>query len=154
MSDPQPLVLDTITGPDTLADIQQTLDRAWACHEVPEIVRLHMDLAAVQAYSAVQRGGIALLLLPWVFRDLEVVSLLRYNWPVPAIAFAYVLAEYIYLAAVQMDGALISVISVLRRTNLVMVFALSALFFAERFIRQKIVAIGGVLLGIVLTILH
>ncbi len=46
MSDPQPLVLDTITGPDTLADIQQTLDRAWACHEVPEIVRLHMDLAA------------------------------------------------------------------------------------------------------------
>ncbi len=39
-------MLDTITGPDTLADIQQTLDRAWACHEVPEIVRLHMDLAA------------------------------------------------------------------------------------------------------------
>ena len=29
-----------------MADIQQTLDRAWACHEVPEIVRLHMDLAA------------------------------------------------------------------------------------------------------------
>ena len=130
------------------------LSSANALYDKYILATLHMDLAAVQAYSAVQRGGIALLLLPWVFRDLEVASLLRYNWPVPAIAFAYVLAEYIYLAAVQMDGALISVISVLRRTNLVMVFALSALFFAERFIRQKIVAIGGVLLGIVLTILH
>ncbi|WP_156374546.1 hypothetical protein [Pseudorhodoferax sp. Leaf274] len=54
----------------------------------------------------------------------------------------------------QIDGALISVISVLRRTNLVMVFALSALLFRERFIPQKMLAIGGVLLGIVLTLLH
>ena len=46
MTDPEPFVLDTITGPDTLADIQQTLDRAWTYYQVPELVRLHMDLAA------------------------------------------------------------------------------------------------------------
>lgn len=130
------------------------LSSANALYDKHILATLQMDLPAVQAYSAVQRGWLALLLLPWVFRQLEVVSLLRHNWAVPAIAFAYVLAEYIYLTAVQMDGALISVISVLRRTNLVMVFALSALFFTERFIRQKIVAIGGVLCGIVLTVLH
>ncbi len=130
------------------------LSSANALYDKHILVTLQMDLAAVQAYSAVQRGGIALLLLPWVLRDLEVLSLLRRNWAVPAIAFAYVLAEYIYLAAVKQDGALISVISVLRRTNLVMVFALSALFFQERYIRQKTLAIAGVLLGIVLTILH
>ncbi|SFD63925.1 DMT family transporter [Paracidovorax konjaci] len=130
------------------------LSSANALYDKHILATLQMDLAAVQAYSALQRGGIALLLLPWLFRDLEVASLVRRNWAVPAIAFAYVLAEYIYLAAVQMEGALISVISVLRRTNLVMVFALSALFFQERFIRQKTFAIAGVLLGIVLTVMH
>lgn len=130
------------------------LSSANALYDKHILATLQMDLAAVQAYSALQRGGIALLLLPWVFRSLEVMSMLRRNWAVPAIAFAYVLAEYIYLAAVKQDGALISVISVLRRTNLIMVFMLSALFFEERFIRQKVLAITGVLLGIVLTIQH
>ncbi|MDO4705275.1 MAG: hypothetical protein Q4A98_03575 [Comamonadaceae bacterium] len=64
------------------------------------------------------------------------------------------LAEYIYLAAVRQDGAMISVISVLRRTNLVMVFLLSAIFFRELHIPQKVVAILGVLLGIALTVLR
>lgn len=118
------------------------------------LATLHMDLAAVQAYSAVQRGAIAALLLPWVFRELELSSLLNRNWAVPAIAFTYIFAEFIYLTSVQSEGALISVISVLRRTNLIMVFALSAIFFKENFIKQKTVAIVGVLVGIFLTILH
>ena len=130
------------------------LSSANALYDKHILATLQMDLAAVQAYSAVQRGAIALLLLPWVLRDLEVLSMLRRNWAVPAIAFAYVLAEYIYLAAVQQEGALISVISVLRRTNLVMVFVLSTLFFRENYIWRKTLAIAGVLLGIVLTIVH
>ncbi|PAT35582.1 DMT family transporter [Vandammella animalimorsus] len=130
------------------------LSSANALYDKYILATLHMDLAAVQAYSALQRGTIALLLLPWIFRGMEAISLLTRNWAIPAIAFAYVLAEYIYLAAVQIDGAQISVISVLRRTNLIMVFALSAIFFNERFIRQKIIAISGVLIGITLTILH
>ncbi|OBF09713.1 ATP-binding protein [Mycobacterium sp. ACS4331] len=39
-------VLDTTTGPDTLAQIQNTLDQVWASAEVPERVQMHMDLAA------------------------------------------------------------------------------------------------------------
>lgn len=130
------------------------LSSANALYDKHILATLRLDLAAVQAYSALQRGAVALLLLPWLFRGLEARSLLRRNWAIPAIALAYVLAEYIYLAAVQMDGALISVISVLRRTNLVMVFLLSALFFTERFVRHKIVAISGVLAGIALTVLR
>ncbi|MDA8443712.1 EamA family transporter [Paracidovorax valerianellae] len=130
------------------------LSSANALYDKHILATLQLDLAAVQAYSAIQRGGIALLLLPWLLETMEWRSLLSRNWAVPAIAATYVLAEFIYLTAVQTDGALISVISVLRRTNLVMVFSLSALFFVERFIRQKILAIAGVLLGIGLTIIH
>jgi serine/threonine-protein kinase RsbW len=38
-------VLDTETGPDTLDAIQRTLDDAWSACDVPELVRMHMDLA-------------------------------------------------------------------------------------------------------------
>lgn len=130
------------------------LSSANALYDKHILANLHMSLAGVQAYSAIQRGSIALLVLPWLYRDLEGSSLFRRNWAVPAIACCYILAEYIYLSALQIDGAQISIISVLRRTNLVMVFLLSALFFAERYIRQKIIAISGVLLGILLTIVR
>jgi serine/threonine-protein kinase RsbW len=39
-------VLETTTGPDTLDAIQRTLDEVWQDHDVPEMVRMHMDLAA------------------------------------------------------------------------------------------------------------
>ena len=45
MTEP-PLVLETTTGPDTLDAIQATLDRLWAAHEVDDVVRMHIDLAA------------------------------------------------------------------------------------------------------------
>lgn len=39
-------VLETTTGPQTLDDIQHVLDEVWRENDVPEIVRIHMDLAA------------------------------------------------------------------------------------------------------------
>lgn len=130
------------------------LSSANALYDKHILTTVQMDLVAVQAYSALQRGGFALLLLPWLIKGTGTHGLRITHWAVPALAFSYVFAEYVYLAAVQMEGALISVISVLRRTNLVMVFALSALFFQEKFIRLKLLAISGVLAGIALTVLH
>lgn len=43
------LVLDTITGPDTLDQIQHVLDQLWAQHpEASPAARIHMDLAACE----------------------------------------------------------------------------------------------------------
>lgn len=146
------------------------LSSANALYDKHIVAQLRLDLAAVQAWSAVQRSVLALCLLPWVVpsmaRRLGGRGLRRgwsggyvawramwpKVWPVVAIAVAYVVAEYIYLAAVQVEGAMISVISVLRRTNLVMVFGLSAWLLQERFIRHKTVAMAGVLAGIALMV--
>ncbi|TPG28196.1 ATP-binding protein [Mycolicibacterium hodleri] len=37
--------LETVTGPNTLAQMQHTLDAAWAADDVPEYTRMCMDLA-------------------------------------------------------------------------------------------------------------
>lgn len=38
-------VLETTTGPDTLAAMQETLDRIWESQSVPDTVKMYMDLA-------------------------------------------------------------------------------------------------------------
>ena len=43
--------LETVTGPDTLAKMQQTLDAAWVAEEVPEYTRMCMDLAVSEIGS-------------------------------------------------------------------------------------------------------
>lgn len=137
------------------------LSSANALYDKHIVAQLRLDLAAVQAWCAVQRGVLALGLLPWMLRGVNWRDMAQWRrgwpgwrgvWPVVAIAVAYVVAEYIYLAAVQVEGAMISVISVLRRTNLVMVFGLSAWLLQERFIRHKTVAMAGVLAGIALMV--
>lgn len=58
MTDPGPLVLDTVTGPDTLAAIQRTLDTVWENNELPDMVRLHMDLAVAEiAANIIEHSG-------------------------------------------------------------------------------------------------
>jgi serine/threonine-protein kinase RsbW len=43
--------LETVTGPDTLAEMQHTLDEAWAAEDVPEYTRMCMDLAVSEIGS-------------------------------------------------------------------------------------------------------
>lgn len=43
--------LETVTGPDTLAKMQDTLDAAWAAEEVPEYTRMCVDLAVSEIGS-------------------------------------------------------------------------------------------------------
>jgi len=61
-----------------------------------------------------------------------------------------VLADQCYFEAVARDGALISVVSVVRRSNVLVSFAVGAVLFRERLLGQKALALAGVLVGLVL----
>jgi len=43
--------LDTVTGPETLAQMQHTLDAAWSAGDVPEYTRKCLDLAVSEIGS-------------------------------------------------------------------------------------------------------
>ena len=45
MTDQHTAVLETTTGPETLAALQEMLDGVYAAHDVPDSVRMSMDLA-------------------------------------------------------------------------------------------------------------
>ncbi len=57
-------------------------------------------------------------------------------------------ADNLYFRALAYPDALISVVSMIRRTNVIISFAVGALMFRERLLRQKSLALGSVLVGL------
>ena len=72
------------------------------------------------------------------------------RWWIVWIGWLLVVADQFYFQALASHGALISVVSVVRRSNVLVSFALGAFLFRERLLRQKALALAGVLLGLLL----
>ena len=77
----------------------------------------------------------------------------EWRWSIPLIAASMLVGEYLYFAAVRDPAALISVVISLRRGSTLVAFAGGIWLFHERQGRQKFLAVVGMLLGILLTIL-
>lgn len=64
-----------------------------------------------------------------------------------------IIADFLYFRALSMEGAMIGVISVIRRASAVISFSAGALVFREKNKRKKAVALAGVLVGATLLLL-
>lgn len=73
-----------------------------------------------------------------------------WRWSIPAIGLFLVLADFAYFYALSYEGSMIAVISALRRGGVLVAFAMGALLFHERNIRQKGIYLAGILAGILL----
>ncbi len=60
------------------------------------------------------------------------------------------LADALYFRALAIPGALVSVVATVRRTNVVISFAIGGLAFRERYRSRKALALVGVLVGLFL----
>jgi transporter family protein len=69
-----------------------------------------------------------------------------------AVGVLLVIADALYFRSLAIPGALVSVVSTLRRTNVVLSFALGAIVFGERNRLPKAAALAGILVGIVLLV--
>jgi bacterial/archaeal transporter family protein len=66
---------------------------------------------------------------------------------------ALLVADFVYFDALRNPDALVALVSSLRRGSVLVAFAGGLLLFGEAGNRQKVLAVLGVLTGIVLTIL-
>jgi transporter family protein len=74
----------------------------------------------------------------------------RWRWTIAAVGVLLLLADALYFRALSVPGALVSVISTVRRTNVVLSFAVGAMLFGERNRLRKSFALLGVVAGIFL----
>jgi drug/metabolite transporter (DMT)-like permease len=77
----------------------------------------------------------------------------HWRWSIPLLAGALLVADYIYFSALRDPDAMISVVASLRRGSTLVAFAGGLWFFREHYSHRKLVAVFGVLAGIVLTVL-
>jgi transporter family protein len=101
------------------------------------------------AYNAVIQGAIVALL--WWPRRRHITPF-RFRMSIVAVGVLLLIADALYFRALAHPGALVSVVSPLRRSNVVLSFAVGTIVFGERNRRPKAFALAGILIGIFLII--
>ena len=74
----------------------------------------------------------------------------RWRWSIVLISIFLSVADYVYFYSLSLDGALISVVSMVRRSSVLVSFMLGALLFHEKNLRSKAIDLALVLLSMVL----
>ncbi len=114
--------------------------------------RAGFSVATVQSWFSIY---LALLFLPlalgWKLRWWP-RHVFHWRWSILFVSLALLVADFVYFSALRERGALISLVASLRRGSLLVAFAGGLLFFGEKNGRQKLPAVIGVLIGIVLTV--
>ncbi len=72
----------------------------------------------------------------------------HWRWSIPAVGFLLVTADWLYFKALSEPGVPISVVSLIRRSNVVLSFAGGSLLFAEANLRAKAGALLVILTGV------
>ena len=92
--------------------------------------------------------GAMLLLLWWPKR--KEGTPFHWRWSILFISIFLSLADYVYFYSLSLDGVLISVVSMVRRSSVLVSFMLGALLFHEKNLRSKAIDLALVLLSMVL----
>lgn len=85
--------------------------------------------------------------------DGEAFKKLQPDWMLLAIAVLITAADALYFLSLKQDGALLSVISLVRRSSVIVTFAVGAIFFKEKNIKGKAAALSVLMCGIVLLLI-
>lgn len=111
----------------------------------------HLPAVAMQFWFTIYNAiiqGLIVIFLWWPRRSQN--TPFRWRWTIAAVGALLLLSDALYFHALAMPGALVSVISTLRRTNVVLSFAVGSVLFGERYRLRKSLALGGVILGVFL----
>ena len=91
--------------------------------------------------------GAMLLLLWWPNR--KNTTPFRWHWCIVFISIFLSAADFVYFYSLSLPGAMISIVSMIRRGSVVVSFLFAALAFHEKNLNSKVVALALVLLGMV-----
>lgn len=89
--------------------------------------------------------GIMLLFLWWPTR--KKTTPFRWQWSIVFISLFLSAADFVYFYSLSLPGALISIVSMIRRGSVVVSFLFGAMLFHEKNLKSKVADMGLVLLG-------
>ena len=90
----------------------------------------------------------AVMMLLW-YPKRKSTTPFHWHWCIILISVFLSAADFVYFYALSLDGALISVVSMVRRGSVIVSFLCGALFFHEKNMKRKAVDLLLVLLGMI-----
>ena len=111
---------------------------------------LALDKMAVQSWYDIHQCGMmgVMMMLIW-YPNRQKTTPFRWKWSIIFISIFLSVADFVYLYALSMPGAMISIVSMVRRGSVIVSFLFAALVFKEKNLRSKDVDLALVLLGMV-----
>ncbi|MBK1835447.1 DMT family transporter [Roseibacillus ishigakijimensis] len=103
----------------------------------------------VQAWFSLYSAPVMFPALLW-WRGRADRNPFEFRWTIPAIGLTLLAADWFYFTAIAQPEALISLISPVRRSAVVVSFALGILLLGEQFRFSKLLAVLGILAGVFL----
>lgn len=113
--------------------------------------RAKLDPLAIQFYFNIYMACIqafSILLLRFLQRNKPDRKRFEFRWIILTVGVLLVIADRFYFLAVHEPDALISVVTVIRRSNVLISFAGGLIFFKEKRTKLKYVAMVGILIGL------
>ena len=87
------------------------------------------------------------------FRDKESFQGLKWDWLLLVISVFITISDFMYFSAVHAEGALLAVVSLLRRCNVIVTFVCGAILFKEKNLKAKSLDLAILLVGMVFLVL-
>lgn len=111
---------------------------------------LALDKMAVQSWYNIYQCGMmgVMMMLIW-YPNRQKTTTFRWKWSIIFISIFLSVADFVYLYALSMPGAMISIVSMVRRGSVIVSFLFAALVFKEKNLRSKALDLALVLLGMV-----
>ena len=116
-----------------------------------KVKNIGLDKMAVQSWYNIYQFFMMLvmLLVLWMPRRRSTTPF-RWTWTIPLISLFLSAADFVYCYALGQDGAMISVVSMIRRGSVVVSFLFGALLFCEKNLRAKALDLLLVILSMLL----
>lgn len=111
---------------------------------------LALDKMAVQSWYNIYQCGMmgVMMMLIW-YPNRRKTTPFSWKWSIIFISIFLSVADFVYLYALSMPGAMISIVSMVRRGSVIVSFLFAALVFKEKNLRSKALDLTLVLLGMV-----
>ncbi len=111
---------------------------------------LALDRMAVQTYYNFYQCalmGIMMLAL-WIPKRKE--QPFHWSWAIPCISIFLSIADFVYLYALSLDGAMIAIVSMIRRASVLVSFCFAAFILHEKNLRDKAIDLALVIVSMIL----
>ncbi len=109
-----------------------------------------MDRMTVQSYYNFYQCAImgVILLILWMPKRKESTPF-HWDWCIPLISIFLSAADFVYFYALSLDGAMVSIVSMVRRSSVIVSFLVGAFLFREKNLASKAFDLAMVLIGMV-----